>query len=113
MHPLYDKNMECLLCKQKSTTKKVRSRFVEVAKYDTDFCPIHADSAVNSLYYNIFVCPHCSFSYSEDFSRYFPPLQWKSFWKKSAPIMFPIILARKDPLKTQSIHTSWRVIAEL
>ncbi|MDP1417031.1 DUF2225 domain-containing protein [Peribacillus simplex] len=37
MHPLYDKSMECLLCKQKSTTKKVRSRFVKAAKYDTDF----------------------------------------------------------------------------
>ncbi|MEP9404813.1 hypothetical protein ABKP09_00635 [Peribacillus frigoritolerans] len=38
--------MECLLCKQKLTTKKVRSRFVKVAKYETDFCPIHPDSAV-------------------------------------------------------------------
>ncbi|MGE7905954.1 DUF2225 domain-containing protein [Peribacillus sp. NPDC094092] len=69
--------MECLLCKQKSTTKKVRSRFVKVTKYDTDFHPIYADPTVNALYYNIFVCPHCGFSYSEDFSRYSPPLQWK------------------------------------
>lgn len=51
----------------KSSNKKVRSRFVKVAKYDTDFCPIHADSAVNSLYYNIFVCPHCGFSCSRIF----------------------------------------------
>ena len=72
IQPLYDKNMECLLCKQKSTTKRVRSHFVKVAKYDTDFCPIYADSAVNAPYYNIFVCPHCGFSYSDDFSRYFP-----------------------------------------
>ncbi|WP_434168046.1 DUF2225 domain-containing protein [Peribacillus frigoritolerans] len=44
--------------------------------------PRYVDSAVNALYYNIYVCPHCGFSHSEDFSRYFPPLQWKSLWKK-------------------------------
>ncbi|WP_375540518.1 DUF2225 domain-containing protein [Peribacillus simplex] len=105
--------MECLSCKQKSTTKKVRARFVKAAKYDTDFCSVYANTAVNALYYNIFVCPHCGFSYSGDFSRYFPLLRWKSLWKKSASSGFPIILARRDPLKTRSIHTSWRVIAEL
>ncbi|MEC0296817.1 MULTISPECIES: DUF2225 domain-containing protein [Peribacillus] len=62
--------MECLLCKQKSTTKKVRSRFVKVAIYDTDFCPIHADSAVNSLYYNIFLCLTAAFL----FRGFFPVL---------------------------------------
>ncbi|MBO0998348.1 DUF2225 domain-containing protein [Bacillus sp. SD075] len=72
IHPLYGKSRQCLLCKQKSTTKKVRSRFVKVAKYDTDFCPIYA-SAVKALYYNSIVCPHCGFSHSADFSRYFPP----------------------------------------
>ncbi|MGE7763932.1 DUF2225 domain-containing protein [Peribacillus sp. NPDC096540] len=72
--PLYDKSMECLLCKKTSTTKRVLSRFVKITKYDTDFCPIYdSTSTINALYYNIFVCPYCGFSYSEDFSRYFPP----------------------------------------
>ncbi|WP_412760389.1 DUF2225 domain-containing protein [Peribacillus butanolivorans] len=44
--------------KKTSTTKRVRSRFVKVAKYDTDFCPIYADSTINALFYNIFVCPY-------------------------------------------------------
>ncbi|MEC0346694.1 DUF2225 domain-containing protein [Peribacillus frigoritolerans] len=43
------------------------------------------------------MCASLRLSYSEDFSRYFPPLQWKSFRKKSAPSGFPVILARKDP----------------
>ncbi|MEC0271968.1 DUF2225 domain-containing protein [Peribacillus frigoritolerans] len=43
------------------------------------------------------MCASLRLSYSEDFSRYFPPLQWKSFRKKSAPSGFPAILARKDP----------------
>ncbi|MFD4930714.1 DUF2225 domain-containing protein [Peribacillus butanolivorans] len=53
--------MECLLYEKTSTTKRVRSRFVKVAKYDTDFCPIYADSTINALFYNIFVCPHWYF----------------------------------------------------
>ncbi|MEV5113296.1 DUF2225 domain-containing protein [Peribacillus frigoritolerans] len=74
----------------KSSNKKVRSRFVKVAKYDTDFCPIHADSAVNSLYYNIFVCSHCGFSYSEDFSRYSPPhYNGNHFGKSQLPLGSP------------------------
>lgn len=73
LHPLYDKSIECLHCKQTSTTKKIRSRFIKVARYDTDFCPIYKNPNANALYYYINVCPHCGFSYSEDFSRYFPP----------------------------------------
>ncbi|MEK4014176.1 DUF2225 domain-containing protein [Peribacillus sp. FSL M8-0224] len=107
IHPLYDKSMECLLCKQKSTTKKVRSRFVKVAKYDTDFCPIHADSAVNPLYYNIFVCPHCGFSYSEDFSRHFPPTTMEIILEKVSsqwvPHHFSTERSIKDAINTYKL----------
>ncbi|WP_285768365.1 DUF2225 domain-containing protein [Peribacillus sp. SI8-4] len=89
LHPLYDKSMECLLCKQTSTTKKVRSRFVKVAKYETDFCPIYTDSSINALYYTIFVCPHCGFSYTEDFSRYFPPATKEAIEEKVSSRWFP------------------------
>ncbi|WP_336864059.1 DUF2225 domain-containing protein [Peribacillus frigoritolerans] len=49
------------------------------------------DSAVNPLYYNIFVCPHCGFSYSEDFSRYFPPPPYNGnhFGKSQLPVGSP------------------------
>ena len=73
IQPLFDRSMECLLCKQTSTTKKIRSRFIKVAEYDTDFCPKYEEGSVNALYYNIFVCPHCGFAYSKDFSKYFAP----------------------------------------
>ncbi len=73
LQPLFDRKMECMLCKQSSTTKKIRSRFIKVQEYDTDFCPIYTEGSVNALYYNIFVCPHCGFSYSKDFSKYFAP----------------------------------------
>ncbi|WP_350300466.1 DUF2225 domain-containing protein [Peribacillus frigoritolerans] len=99
IHPLYDKSMECLLCKQKSTTKKVRSRFVKVSKYDTDFCPIYADSAVNALYYNIFVCPHCGFSYSEDFSRYFPPTTMEIIMEKVSSQWVPHHFSKERSIK--------------
>lgn len=99
IHPLYDKSMECLLCKQKSTTKKVRSRFVKVAKYDTDFCPIYVDSAVNALYYNIFVCPHCGFSYSEDFSRYFPPTAQEIIMEKVSSQWVPHHFSKERSIK--------------
>ena len=73
IQPLFDRNMECLVCKQSFTTKKIRSRFIKVAEYDTDFCPKYAEGSVNALYYNIYVCPHCGFAYSKDFSKYFAP----------------------------------------
>lgn len=73
VQPLFDRDMECILCQQSATTKKIRSRFIKVKEYDTDFCPIYADGSVNALYYNVYVCPHCGFAFSKDFSKYFGP----------------------------------------
>lgn len=71
--PLYDKKYECLMCKQPFTSKKVRSRFVKVTHYDTDFCPTYSSEEANPLFYYVKVCPHCGFSFSEDFQPYFAP----------------------------------------
>lgn len=73
LHPLYDKKFECLMCKKAFTSKKVRSRFVKVLSYDTDFCPTYASEDANPLLYYVKVCPHCGFSFSEDFQPYFAP----------------------------------------
>ena len=35
--------------------------------------PIYAEGDVPAMYYNVFVCEHCGFSFTEDFSRYFSP----------------------------------------
>lgn len=71
--PLYDKKFECLMCKKAFTSKKVRSRFVKVINYDTDFCPTYASEDANPLLYYVKVCPHCGFSFSDDFQPYFAP----------------------------------------
>lgn len=71
--PFYEKKGECILCKASFTTTKIRSSFVKVDKYDRDFRPIYEKDEMNPLLYNVFVCPHCGFSYTEDFSKYFPP----------------------------------------
>ena len=71
--PLFDSNIVCMFCKQSFITKKIRSRFIKVAEYDTDFCPKYREGSINALYYNIYVCPHCGFAYSQDFSKYFAP----------------------------------------
>jgi uncharacterized protein (DUF2225 family) len=72
IEPIYDKKVECLICKDTFLSKKVRSRFVKVTKYDTDFSPVYESVEANPLLYHIHVCPSCGFSFSDDFSRYFP-----------------------------------------
>ncbi|RUL46928.1 MULTISPECIES: DUF2225 domain-containing protein [Lysinibacillus] len=71
--PLYEKKVECLCCKKTFATPKVRTKSVKVEHTDTDFCPTYADSTVNALYYNVFVCEYCGFSFTEDFVKYFAP----------------------------------------
>ncbi|MCY9546939.1 DUF2225 domain-containing protein [Lysinibacillus xylanilyticus] len=70
--PYYEKNIQCINCKKEFPTLKVRSKFIKVDHTETDFHPIYADG-VNALYYNVFVCEHCGFSFTEDFSKYFAP----------------------------------------
>lgn len=71
--PLYDKKYTCSMCENSFTTKKVRSRFVKVIRFDTDFAPLYADGFENPNLYYINVCPDCGYSFTDDFSRYFPP----------------------------------------
>lgn len=73
LQPLFGRNQECHLCKKSFVTMKCRSKFIKVDRYDTDFCPIYNEDSVNGLLYNIFVCPSCGYSFSSDFSGYFPP----------------------------------------
>lgn len=71
--PYYQKSIECLHCKKQFKTTKVRSKFVKVESYTSDFQPIYQNKEVNPLLYNIFVCEHCGFSFTEEFSKYFAP----------------------------------------
>jgi len=73
LEPLYDKKYKCTMCEQPFTTKKVRSRFVKVLSYDTDFAPLYTSESVNPNLYYVNVCPTCGFSFTDEFSAYFPP----------------------------------------
>nr|WP_315900315.1 DUF2225 domain-containing protein [Cytobacillus firmus] len=57
LKPTYDKKCECRVCRQSFTTKKLRSRFVKAADYDSDFCPNYSDESMNPLLYHIHTCP--------------------------------------------------------
>lgn len=71
--PYYQKDIECLHCKQKFKTTKIRSKFIKVVSHNSDFQPIYENKEVNPLLYNIFVCEHCGFSFTDDFTKYFAP----------------------------------------
>jgi uncharacterized protein (DUF2225 family) len=73
IEPIYDKKYECLFCKKPFLSKKVRSRFIKISELDTDFFPLYESEESNPLYYHIQVCPSCGFSFSDDFSKSFPP----------------------------------------
>ncbi|MBP2240455.1 uncharacterized protein (DUF2225 family) [Cytobacillus eiseniae] len=71
--PIYDKQCTCKICNNAFTTKKLRSKFIKVKSYDTDFCPIYSSEELNPILYNVNVCPHCGFSSTDDCAPYFPP----------------------------------------
>ena len=71
--PFYEKKMECIQCKKSFNTYKVRTKFVKVKETDTDFMPKYVDENVQAMYYNVFVCEHCGFSFTDDFTKYFAP----------------------------------------
>lgn len=73
IEPIFDKKYECKICKHAFTTKKLRSRFIKVTGYDTDFCPKYSSNELNPILYNVNVCPHCGYSSTDDFAPYFPP----------------------------------------
>ncbi|URT70304.1 DUF2225 domain-containing protein [Cytobacillus firmus] len=97
----YDKKCECRVCKQSFTTKKLRSRFVRAAEFDSDFCPNYADATTNPLLYHINTCPHCGYSESEEFSPYFPPGALDLIHSKIAKAWIP-----QDFCQDRSIHAA-------
>jgi len=72
LSPYYTKQIECLHCKKKFNTTKIRSKFVKLETQETDFQPVYAKE-INPLFYYTFVCEHCGFSFTEDFTKYFAP----------------------------------------
>ncbi|WP_019243783.1 MULTISPECIES: DUF2225 domain-containing protein [Bacillus] len=73
IEPLFDRKIQCPLCETNYTSKKIRSKCIQVQEYDTDFCPKYKEGSINGLLYKIYVCPSCGYAFSNDFSKYFPP----------------------------------------
>lgn len=71
--PFYDKKVACLHCTNPFTTTRIRSRFVRVSSHESDFKPVYSDPDINPTFYNVAVCPHCGFSFTDEFSPYFAP----------------------------------------
>ncbi|MFK2826515.1 DUF2225 domain-containing protein [Bacillus sp. B190/17] len=71
--PFYEKEEKCHLCQQTFSSIKVRNRFVKVMGQDTDLKPKYEDPEINPLLYNVKVCPHCGYSFTDDFSKFFAP----------------------------------------
>lgn len=73
LSPFYEKKVECICCKKTFPTTKVRTKLVKIESTDTDFCPTYTNSSVPAFFYNVFVCEHCGFSFTEGFTNYFAP----------------------------------------
>ncbi|MFE8702356.1 DUF2225 domain-containing protein [Cytobacillus sp. FJAT-54145] len=105
--PLFDKKYECLICKKSFTSKKIRSRFIKVIDYDSDFCPNYSSDENNPMLYHVNVCPHCGYSFSDDFNPYFPPSSIEAIKNKVCeqwvPHNFSETRTREDAIKTYKI----------
>ena len=60
---MYEKEVECPICKSHFKTLKLKSNAVSVLKKDEDFCTHYKGE--NPMFYEIFVCPVCAYSASE------------------------------------------------
>ena len=61
---LYDKKVDCPVCENKFTTKKVRTSRLRLLKRDEDFLSYY--NVENPIKYSIFVCPNCGYSNYEN-----------------------------------------------
>ena len=61
---LYSKKMTCPICSKQFSSMKAKVNSCKVEKKDEDFCIHYAD--LNPMYYEVFVCPFCGYSASEN-----------------------------------------------
>ncbi len=60
---LYDKEVNCPVCRNTFTTKKTRNRRLKVIKRHEDFFVEYED--INPIHYHVWVCPQCGYSATE------------------------------------------------
>ena len=106
LEALFDKKCKCSICNHSFTSKKIRSRFVKLSHTDSDFCPTYSPSEINPVLYHILVCPNCGYSFSDDFSPYFPPNTKEIIQEKVSTQWMPQIFLRNARSKMPLKHTS-------
>ncbi len=74
---LYDKTVSCPVCKNSFTTKKVRSRGLQIAERQDDLNTIY--KGINPNYYTVWICPECGYSSTENEFDSFNPLHRRVF----------------------------------
>lgn len=70
--PYYEKQMDCIHCKKKFKTTKIRTKMLKIGATDSDFRPVY-ENDINGYFYNVYVCEHCGFAFTDDFTKYFMP----------------------------------------
>ena len=74
IQPIFDRNAwSVLFVNNPSQRKKFVPALLKWQNMIQIFVLNTQKDSVNALYYNIYVCPHCGFAYSKDFSKYFAP----------------------------------------
>ncbi|MEY8415163.1 DUF2225 domain-containing protein [Tissierella praeacuta] len=64
LNELFDKEVECPICSNKFTTKKIRASRLRILKRDKDFLNYYNNE--NPIKYSMFVCPNCGYAASEN-----------------------------------------------
>lgn len=67
----YESNVDCKFCKKHFTTYKVRPNRYKIVEEHTDFMPIY--EGLNTLLYEVAVCPHCGYAYHKSMMRTYGP----------------------------------------
>jgi len=93
----YDKEIQCLLCDEKFTIKKIRQSKLAISKRDTDFCNYFTNEE-NPYFYEIWVCPHCGFSFNANFKT-MKPAQKEVVYKEYTKRIGKIKLEEKRTLE--------------
>ncbi|MFA9557539.1 DUF2225 domain-containing protein [Evansella sp. AB-rgal1] len=67
--PLYDKTIPCPICNKEFSSKKVRSKAIRMEKIENDFYTEYKDPSTNPNLYEVYVCPTCGFSFTDQFRK--------------------------------------------
>ncbi|MCG9967249.1 DUF2225 domain-containing protein [Pelotomaculum terephthalicicum JT] len=64
---LYYVKTVCPLCGKRFESPKVRSKYLRMTHMDNDYCKYY--DSVNPLNYEVMVCSHCGFAYTEEIQK--------------------------------------------